>query len=159
MSWVRLLTLNWGQGWPGTGLWPTRKLAPLPWISSDLTVSAPRARATSWSVWACAASGISSRTAVSNETTLRMVGLLAPFRCGSRFRRCLADSPPARAGGRIVRRSGRGEELEHQAVDLGRVLEGRPVAGPGHAVGVQVRDHRADLADQEIGGAKRRVVP
>src|SRR2546430_14733106 len=51
------------------------------------------------------------------------------------------------------------EELEHQPVDLAGVLVGRPVAGRGNAMEIEIADHAADLSDEEIGGAKRRNVP
>src|SRR5438876_4641678 len=51
------------------------------------------------------------------------------------------------------------EELEHQPVDLAGVLVGRPVAGRGNAMEIEIADHAADLSDEEIGGAKRRIVP
>src|SRR5215475_2306537 len=54
--------------------------------------------------------------------------------------------------------SGR-EKLEQQAVDLGRVLVRRPVAGLGDAVQVERAHGRADLADEERRGTERRVVP
>src|SRR6266581_3131486 len=51
------------------------------------------------------------------------------------------------------------EELEHQPVDLVGVLVGRPVAGRGNAMEIEMADHAADLSDEEIGGTKRRIVP
>src|SRR3984893_14111052 len=51
------------------------------------------------------------------------------------------------------------EELEHQPVALAGVLVGRPVAGPGDAMEIEVADHAADLSDEDIGGAKRGIVP
>src|SRR5262245_31786497 len=51
------------------------------------------------------------------------------------------------------------EELDQPAVDLGRALVRRPVAGPGDAVQIQRTHGRADLADEERRGAERRVVP
>src|SRR5438552_4917170 len=51
------------------------------------------------------------------------------------------------------------EEFQHQAVHVRRVLVGAPVAGARHAMDVQrPADSRADLADQQIGGAERGVV-
>src|SRR2546426_12845141 len=51
------------------------------------------------------------------------------------------------------------EELEHQPVDLAGVLVGRPVAGRGNAMEIEIADHAADLSDEEIGGGKRRNGP
>src|SRR3989442_3184241 len=51
------------------------------------------------------------------------------------------------------------EELEHQPVDLAGVLVGRPVAGRGNAMEIEIADHAADLSDEEIGGAERRNSP
>src|SRR3989442_3997821 len=50
------------------------------------------------------------------------------------------------------------EELQHQAVHLGRVLVGGPVPGPGDPVHVERADGLADLADQQMGGPKRGIV-
>src|SRR3989454_6290287 len=50
------------------------------------------------------------------------------------------------------------EELQHQAVHLGRVLVGGPVPGPGDPVHVERADGLADLADQSTGGPKRGIV-
>src|SRR5438445_13254576 len=60
------------------------------------------------------------------------------------FHRCLAR--PAADIGRTRSRSAR-EELQHHAIDLGRVLVRRPVAGPGDPVRVERTDGLADLAD------------
>src|SRR5207244_8029451 len=50
------------------------------------------------------------------------------------------------------------KELQHQAIDLWRVLVRRPVAGAGNPVQVERADGGANLADQELGGPERRVV-
>src|SRR4029450_411011 len=50
------------------------------------------------------------------------------------------------------------EELDQQAIDLGRVLVRRPVAGRGNPVQVEVAHRPANLADQERGGATDRAV-
>src|SRR5438105_3119785 len=50
------------------------------------------------------------------------------------------------------------EKLQHQAIDLVRVLVGRPVAGARNPVHVERADRLTDLADQEIGGPERGVV-
>src|SRR5581483_10988362 len=51
------------------------------------------------------------------------------------------------------------EELQHQPVDLRRVLVRRPVSGGRDAMDVgRAANGGADLVEQQIGGAKRRVV-
>src|SRR5262245_5387186 len=50
------------------------------------------------------------------------------------------------------------EELQHQAIDLGRVLVGGPVAASGNAVHVERADGLADLADQEVRGPEGGIV-
>src|SRR5262245_32236997 len=51
------------------------------------------------------------------------------------------------------------KKLQHQAIDLGSVLEGRPVAGSRNPVDVERAAHcLADLPDQQIGGPERGIV-
>src|SRR5262245_54393702 len=51
------------------------------------------------------------------------------------------------------------KELQHQAVDRGGALEGRPVAGPGNPVNVECATHRLpNLPEQEVGGPERGIV-
>src|SRR5688572_27785204 len=50
------------------------------------------------------------------------------------------------------------KKLQHQAIDLSRVLIGRPVPRPRNPVHVERADRLTDLADQQIGGPERRVV-
>src|SRR3989442_1156022 len=51
------------------------------------------------------------------------------------------------------------EELQHPAVHFCGVLVRGPVTGGGNPVDVERADGGANLADQEIGGAERGVVP
>src|SRR5260370_16773183 len=50
------------------------------------------------------------------------------------------------------------EELQHQPVDLGRVLVRGPVAGARNPVEVEGADGLPDLADQEVRGTERGIV-
>src|SRR6266536_2632526 len=68
------------------------------------------------------------------------------------------SSQPATGDPRSSSKRSAREELQHQPVDLGRVLVRGPVAGARNPVEVEGADGLPDLADQEVRGTERRIV-